>query len=249
MIVFLTSTLGENYFDENGEIRACRISDENGLLNRLRERVPEGGSGVIIASDPDAYEINDGVRRIMSEAFELSGIRLGSLALCDGRNHADAGRLVSGASLVILAGGHVPTENRFFERLGLREILRDYKGTLVGISAGTMNCAETVYAAPELDGEAVDKGYERYLKGLGLTDINVLPHLQYLRTVMLDGMQMVGEIALADSFARPFYGLNDGSYILLENGGATLYGEAYYFDGGKETQICRNGEKYDLPRR
>ena len=108
---------------------------------------------------------------------------------------------------------------------------------MVGISAGTMNCAETVSAAPELDGEALDPSYKRYLKGLGLTQINVLPHLQYLRTVELDGMRMVDEISLADSLTKPFYGLNDGSYILIKNGAAELYGEAYYFKDGAERRI------------
>lgn len=246
MVLFLTSTLGENYIDENGERRACKVSRENGLLDNLISCVPQNGRGIIMASDPDSHAINDSVRDIMAESFEMSKIRLRELALCDGRNCDMAKELVKGADLVVLAGGHVPTENLFFEKIRLRELLRDFDKTVVGISAGTMNCAETVYSAPELDGEALDPSYKRYLKGLGLTQINVLPHLQYLRTVELDGMRMVDEISLADSFTRPFYGLNDGSYILIKDGAAVLYGEAYYFKDGTERQICKNGESIQI---
>lgn len=246
MVLFLTSTLGENYVDENGVSRSCEVSRENGLLYNLISCVPQNGRGVIMASDPDSHEINDSVRDIMAESFEMSGIALEELTLCDGRNCCRAQELVNVADLVVLAGGHVPTENLFYEKIRLKELLRDCDKTVVGISAGTMNCAETVYAAPELDGEALDEGYKRYIRGLGLTQINVLPHLQYLRTVELDGLNMVEEIALPDSFAKPFYGLNDGSYILVKNGAAVLYGEAYYFAGGTERQICRNGENIQI---
>lgn len=246
MVLFLTSTLGENYIDENGDRRACEVSRENGLLDNLISHVPQNGRGVIITSNPDSHVKNDSVRDIMAESFEMSQIRLKELSLCDGRNCDRAKELVKGADLVVLAGGHVPTENLFFEKIRLRELLRDFDRTVVGISAGTMNCAETVYAAPELDGEALDPSYKRYLKGLGLTQINVLPHLQYLRTVELDGMRMVDEISLADSFTKPFYGLNDGSYILIKDGTAVLYGEAYYFKDGTERRICKNGESIQI---
>lgn len=246
MVLFLTSTLGENYIDENGERRVCEVSRENGLLDNLISHVPQNGRGVIITSNPDSHVKNDSVRDIMAESFEMSQIRLKELSLCDGRNCDRAKELVKGADLVVLAGGHVPTENLFFEKIRLRELLRDFDRTVVGISAGTMNCAETVYAAPELDGEALDPSYKRYLKGLGLTQINVLPHLQYLRTVELDGMRMVDEISLADSFTKPFYGLNDGSYILIKDGTAILYGEAYYFKDGTERRICKNGESIQI---
>ncbi len=234
MILFLTSTLGENYIGTDQKSHACKISGYNGLLDNLIRFVPAGCRGVIMASDPDDYENNDSVLNIMRESFEMSGLETEELLLCDGRNADRAKELIGSAGLVIMAGGHVPTQNRFFEKIGLKQIMQSYEGVVVGISAGSMNCAGTVYAVPELDGEALDPEYKRYLHGLGLTDISILPHLQYLRGLELDGMRMVDDIAIADSRIRPFYGLNDGSYILEMNGTAEIYGEAYYFAGGCE---------------
>ncbi len=41
----------------------------------------------------------------------------------------------------------------FFQEIDLRKELRNWDGVLVGVSAGTMNCEELVYAPPEEEGE------------------------------------------------------------------------------------------------
>ena len=108
-----------------------------------------------------------------------------------------------------------------------------------------MNCADTVYSCPELDGEANDPTFQRWISGLGLTDINIFPHFQYLRDKYLDGLRMT-EIIYGDSVGHEIIALNDGSYILIIDGEATLYGEAYSILDGKERLICRNGESLAL---
>ena len=148
--------------------------------------------------------------------------------------------------MILLCGGHVPTENKFMQMIRLKDRIQGFEGIVIGISAGSMNCAKTVYATPELKGEAVDPNYERYIEGLGLTDINVLPHLQYIKTVTLDGMNMVEDIAFEDSKKKEIYGLVDGSYILVKDGKSILYGEAYLIKDGKMEQICENGKKSEI---
>lgn len=101
-----------------------------------------------------------------------------------------------------MSGGHVPTENAFIKKIGLKQALEDYRGILMTISAGTMNCAGEVYAMPELEGESVDVNYKRYLEGLSLTDIQVIPHYQYLKERSIDGSRMIDDIAAGDSFGK-----------------------------------------------
>ena len=57
-----------------------------------------------------------------------------------------------------------------------------------------MNCADTVYAGPELEGEAIDPLYKRWITGLGLTDINIFPHFQSLKDDFLDGQRLIEDI-------------------------------------------------------
>ena len=92
--------------------------------------------------------------------------------------------------------------------------MRSFDGVLVGISAGTMNSAEVVYAQPELEGEATDPNYQRFLPGLGLTKKMILPHYQMLKDEVLDGLRVMEDIAYPDSQGRRFYLLVDGAICI-----------------------------------
>ena len=109
-----------------------------------------------------------------------------------------------------------------------------------------MNCADKVYASPELEGEAIDPNYQRWIDGLGLTDINIFPHFQGLRNDYLDGMRMIEDITCADSFTHEILALNDGTYIVIDENRKTLYGEAYSIKDGIIKQICSNGQYCEL---
>ena len=150
-----------------------------------------------------------------------------------------ASELVKNSSLIILAGGHVPTQNRFFSKIGLRALLKDYNGILIGISAGSMNSAETVYAQPERDGEAMDPAYQRFLPGLGLTKTMLLPHYQENKDDILDGLRVYEDIAFSDSYGNVFYAIPDGTYLLIEGGKEELRGEAYRISNGNMLQVSK----------
>ena len=160
----------------------------------------------------------------------------------DRRNEHQASELIRDSGLIILAGGHVPTQNRFFSRIGLRALLKDYNGILIGISAGSMNSAETVYAQPERDGEAIDPAYQRFLPGLGLTKTMLLPHYQENKDDILDGQRVYEDIAFSDSYGRVIYAIPDGSYLFIKNGKEELRGEAYRISEGKMSQIAQTND-------
>lgn len=141
-------------------------------------------------------------------------------------------------NVLILAGGHVPTQNKFFEKIHLKEHIKNFDGILIGISAGSMNCAEIVYAQPELEGESIDKEYKRFLYGLGITKLMVLPHYQNIKNDILDGKRLFEDITYADSYGKEFYALEDGSYFIIENNTIILFGAAYLIKDGMIKQIC-----------
>lgn len=136
----------------------------------------------------------------------------------------------------------MPTQNAFFAEIGLRALLREYAGVIIGVSAGSMNCTGTVYAQPELPGESVDPGYRRFLPGLGLSDVQILPHYQMVKDRLLDGKRLFEDITFADSRGRTFYALVDGSYVMREDAEYTLWGEGYVIRDGTMRPVCREGE-------
>lgn len=143
-------------------------------------------------------------------------------------------------------GKRLPAQNTFFHRIGLKERLDRFQGMVIAWSAGSMNCAEVVYAGPELEGEAIDPDYKRWLKGLGLTRINIMPHYQSLQGEWLDGLRLIEDITCGDSMGHEFIAMNDGTFILNEEGRETLYGEAYRIKDGEIKQICSHGESLVL---
>lgn len=244
MKAMLTSSLGGSS-KVDGVRKPSVLIEKNGLLDKLKTIWPEDARVLIFCADPGDDEKNDSVLACLRESFSMSGLSVSTIENCDGRTPETIERLKE-IDVLVLQGGHVPTENHFMQKLRLRERLAEFGGIIVAWSAGSMNCADLVYAGPEFEGEAVDPNYERWLTGLGITDINIFPHYQSLKDDILDGMRVMEDITYPDSMGRGFLALNDGSYILLEDGKATLYGEAYRIKDGVLTQICADGESISL---
>ena len=240
MILYLTSHIGGSYKVGMRRFPAPIFSD-NGLLDSLKAHWTSEAKVLFIAASPEDAERNDGIRACFAAAFPMSGLSLGKIDCCDARSEELAEGLKE-YDVLILSGGHVPTQNAFFEKIGLKERMQNYGGIVIGISAGTMNCAETVYAQPELPGETEDASYRRFMPGLSLTKAMVLPHWQAIKGETLDGKRVCEDITLPDSMGNTFYALHDGSYILSEDETETVYGEAYRIQDGLMEQICENGQ-------
>ena len=205
MIAYLTSHIGGSY-KKNGIRIPTQLSTENGLLDSLQKHWKDNSKVLIISADADNIEVNDSIRNIFAASFPMSGLSIGQMHICDKRNEKLAEKIAD-YDVLTLAGGHVPTQNEFFKRIRLKERMNEFDGILIGISAGTMNSAEIVYAQPELEGESIDEEYERFLTGLGITKLMILPHYQDIKDDILDGKRLFEDITYPDSFGREFYAL------------------------------------------
>ena len=172
MKAILTSSLGGS-IKVNGTRVPSILIEKNGLLERLKSIWTPDARVMIICGSPSDYEKNDSVCACLKEALPMSGLSISYIEKCDDRNREIINELGK-MDVIILAGGHVPTQNKFMQQLQLKERLKDYGGIIIAWSAGSMNCAENVYAGPELEGEAIDPDYERWIPGLGITKINIL---------------------------------------------------------------------------
>lgn len=230
MIAFLTSSPCIPNAD-----RAI-LNPANGFVQRMRAALPERPNCLFICSHPDSAYLTDKYAADMDEAFSGADMPFGSLAVLDGRTDEHAAELIAQSDFIILAGGHVPTQNEYFTRIGLRERLRDYQGVLMGVSAGSMNAAENVYVQPEMEGESAPD-FPRWLPGLGLTQVNILPHYQQIKDWTLDGRRLFEDITYADSHGHSFYALVDGSYLYIENRTEQLMGECYRIADAQLSQV------------
>ncbi len=222
------------------------LDPSNRFLDELRLCFPAPCSALHVCSDPDGWDKMDFYASAIRESFENAGFRFERFRTLDGRNEEQARKLVQGSNLLILGGGHVPTQNRFFHKIGLRGLMKCFDGVVIGISAGSMNSADVVYAMPEEDGEAVDPAYRRFLPGLGLTKTMLLPHYQEIKDDTLDGLRLFEDIACPDSIGKTFYAIPDGSYLFIRSGREELRGEAYMIRDGRITGISTQGSAVPL---
>lgn len=218
------------------------LTQDNDFAFRLLQDIPQGANCLYIASSPDDEAANLHYSADMYSAFCEAGCLFREMRVLQRNNVRQAAQLIQWSDFIILAGGHVPTQNAFFRELNLGDLLKDYPGVIMGISAGTMNCASMVYAQPEIPGESVDPSYQRFIPGLGLTFINILPHYQQVKDDILDEKRLYEDITYADSYGNRFLVLPDGSYVRTEQGISRLYGEAYLLEDGILHKICSNHE-------
>lgn len=244
MKLFLTSNIGGS-IKVDGKRVPTRLCEDNDMLRNIKDRWIDNSKVLIVGGAADDTVVNDSIRNVFVSAFAMSDLTIDKMDICDNRNLGII-EDINDYDAVILTGGHVPTQNKFFEDINLKKYLKDYQGIVIGISAGSMNCADTVYAQPELDGESIDPNYRRFIKGLRITKYNVLPHYQDIKDDMLDEKRLFEDITYADSYGQRFYTLEDGSYILIENEAAILYGAAYLISEGKIEKICDKGNRYYL---
>lgn len=235
MIAFITSSP----FRE--DVDRPTFSNQNGFFDRIRNALPPFPRCVYICSSPDRHDLNCRFGADVVIAFANAGIPFSGYQVLDNENADRAADLVRNADLIVLAGGHVPTQNAFFQRIGLRELLKDHPGVAMGISAGSMNSADPVYAQPEEPGES-SPAFPRFLPGLGLTKVQILPHYQKVKHTMLDGKRLFEDITFADSMGRVFYAIPDFSYVIDDGKQAVLYGEGYRISNGILEWLTAAGE-------
>lgn len=217
------------------------LNPANGFIETLFRTVKPGAHVLFISAAPDDEEFSDYCAGSMFHSLKSCGLELSKYVSLDRRTSNNAERLIKDCSFIVMEGGHVPTQNRFIHDLGLRKLIQRFDGVVMGISAGSMNCADVVYAQPEEPGESIDPEYRRFLPGLGLTKTNILPHYQKVRHNILDGRRLYEDITMEDSIGHTFYVFPDGSYLMQEKSHETIYGDCWRIKDGKMQKICRNG--------
>ena len=239
MIAFLTSSP----FRE--DVDRPTFSNTNGFIDRIRGCLPPNPRCLYICSSPERPDLNCLFGADVFMAFAHAGIHFSAYYVLDNCNAEQAAQLVVDSDLIVLAGGHVPTQNAFFYKIGLRRLLQNHPGVVMGISAGSMNCADVVYSQPEETGESAPE-FARFLPGLGLSKVQILPHYQKVKDYCLDGKRLYEDITYADSVGNTFYALPDFSYIVDDGRFSTLFGEGYRIHNCILERLTSHGDAYTI---
>lgn len=214
MRLFLASNIG-GIKNDNGNKTPVKFFEDNEFLKNMKENIKNYNKFVIIASDPDNYELNDNYLKLDTEILGLSGLKFKESLVLDNRNKEDIGNILKNSSLIFLSGGNTFQQNMFLNAIKLKDYIKETDACIVGISAGAINCADIVFNSPESEKSLA---HSTILKGLALTTINVEPHfdLDNLNKIQIDSI-------IEESNNRIIYGLPDKSYIFNNK----IYGKCY----------------------
>lgn len=189
---------------------------------------------VLIASNPFNFEQNDQFLEMDIEASKLSGLSFDEYLILDNRNKTKISEVLKDSSLIFLCGGNTYIQNQFFNEINLKKYIKELDATIVGISAGAINCAEEVFNSPE---EEDDLSNSSILVGLGLTEFNIEPHFDINNDNTIQNKAVLNE-----SYKRVLYGLPDGSYINDNK----VFGKCYRIYQGNVELICQDNEVVKL---
>lgn len=244
--IFVISSLN-NYKSVEGNKVATNIDNSNEFVTNLKKHAPKVKKICFIASNPNGHQKSKLYSDIIKESFIIDGFETSESVIIDYEFKGNIRQEILSSDLVFLLGGHVPSQNAFIKEIGLKGILDDYKGVVVGQSAGGMNMSRVVYIQPECEEEMLDKNFKKIDTGLGLSEYVVMPHMNRAHTDELLGVTAY-QMCLKDSEFIPHIGIVDCGYILLDENGAELYGESYLFDKNNCEKIISNGESISLKK-
>lgn len=196
------------------------------IAGRLRDIITRRERFAFVVSEfEDGYEANDGYFAFFLDMLRRAGIEFGSAYVVDGRmTPTQAQTAVRQADVVWLSGGDTPTQFGYFEKYGLSDILRQYPGVIIGMSAGSINLAETAVCTL-----TCEHSRQEIYPALGCVAISVEPH--FVRAQITDEL-----IELSHKY--DIYGLCDGAaIIIIDDESIEFFEETYLLCGGKVLRI------------
>lgn len=207
----LTSMFNNGFSDEIAELFQKKITQ--------RERF------AFVASEfKKNHRKTDKYFKFFLNMFEEKGIHFKEACVVDSRMTAkQAQSTVEAADVVWLSGGNTPVEFAYLQEYGLAEIIKNHSGVVIGMSAGSINLADTAICTRDCEHD-----YQQIYPGLGCVRISVEPH--FVLSKFSDEI-----LELSENYV--IYGLCDESVIVCEDGNTEFYGEIYKIEKGNVERV------------
>lgn len=124
--------------------------------------------------------------------------------------------------MIYLLGGNPSEQLKNIIDYNLSEYIKNFKGIIIGTSAGAMNLACLAYYSKDKD---CDKSY--FYNGLGLVDVTIDPHFDINNEIQVSEAKKF-------SFRHEIIGLPDTSAVIVSDEGIKYVGDYFKFvDGNK----------------
>lgn len=219
MVVYLTSNF-------------IAPGDNRSLFADLRKEWKEPAKVLYVPCNPKEKKENEQQKDTVLDVFKNAGLEVKELTMLGETGSGPVKDLVEDANVIYLADGHAPSQLAFMKNVGLDKVISTFNGVVICSGAGSMNAAYNVYLMPDETGEAADPNFVRFLDGLDLTNIQMIPHREDTLKRTLDGKNIIEDVVMPDSYGRRFYLVSDGSFFKIKNGKTTFKGKGEIIEDG-----------------
>ncbi|WP_455717949.1 Type 1 glutamine amidotransferase-like domain-containing protein [Anaerosporobacter sp.] len=185
------------------------------IAEQFRKIIIKRNKFAFIASEFEKiHEITDKYFEFFLNMFKEKGIHFEKAYVVDGRmTKEEAKKAVAEADVIWLSGGDTPTEFNYILKYGLDKIIKDHNGVVIGMSAGSINLAETAICTV-----SCEHNKQEIYSGLGCVNISVKPHFDITK-VSAEVLELAKKYII--------YGLCDDSIIVCTDEKIEFYGEVY----------------------
>jgi len=190
----------------------------------LKKYIKTGMNFVFVASEfENIYEKTDWYCNHFLKMFSDCGITFDRVDVVDNRMSRETAQgTVRNADVLWLAGGDTPTQFSYLEAYDLISCIKEQKGIIIGMSAGSINMTKTAICTLTCEHDEL-KIYE----ALGLVEFSVEPHF--------DKDNITNEL-LVISEKYPLYGICDDGAIICTKDNTLYIGDVYLIDNGHVTR-------------
>lgn len=203
------------------------LNKTKGFTNKQKEllindiKIPSNIT--FIASSFNNPKINDIKHLELVKMFEKINIKFNNIYLIDNRiNKIYAKELINKSNIIFLMGGDPKKEMDSIIEYDLINTIKNFKGIIIGVSAGSMNQTNNVIYKDEIDNKILVK-----YKGLGFFNTNIYPHVD------INNKEYLQEIFEVSKYEKILC-LPDNSFIRIENNNVNIYEEYYYLEHNKD---------------
>lgn len=191
----------------------------------LKTYIKEDMNFVFVASEfENIFEKTDWYCNHFIKMFSNDGITFDSVKVIDGRMSKETAQdMVRKADVLWLAGGDTPTQFAYLKSYGLISCIREQRGVIVGMSAGSINMTKTAVCTITCEHDEL-KIYE----ALGLVEFSIEPHFD--RDNITEELLMLSE-------KYPMYGICDDGAIICTEDNTLFIGDVFLIDNGHVTRV------------
>lgn len=197
----------------------------NDFSKVLRKYIKTGMKFAFVASEfENIHEKTDWYCNQFLKMFSDCGITFGSVDVIDSRMSKEKAQdTVRNADVLWLAGGDTPTQFDYLESYGVIPCIREHKGVVIGMSAGSINMAKTAVCTLTCEHDKLE-----IYEALGLVEFSVEPHFD--KDNITDELLVLSE-------EYPLYGICDESAIISTEGSTSYIGDIFFIDNRHITRV------------